>query len=805
LLGSSGAQAFVWPSTVDRTGRELIASDVLARRRAARALMTFPPIAVKRLGLPALDDPDPDVRISALEALLAARAEGLAPRVTIWLGDTDATIRRAAAGALARLPSGAGVGALARVLADPDSAVRVAAARALGASGAPSAVAALLGRLDDTEPEVREAVVLALARLGDRSAVVPLVGKIQDARPGVRQRVARALGVLGDPRASSALALALRDPDETVRVAALEALGRLRAEDAVATIVSFLAEEKRPLVREAALAALAAIPSEPGLEALVRSLATDDPRERSPVRDALLAAGARAVPKLVLCLLGQPAVTQADGCALALGEIGGAEAADRIALALRKGVIRPQAGLRALSATREGRTLGTVLEYLSADDPWVRRAAIEATGALLDPSQPDGRAVEPLVRALDAAHERRSERAALVTLLGKTGSPRASPVLVAMARATDPMLQLTALRALAWIGRAGQDAVLVEALDDDRPSVRLAAAEALRRTGASRTAGLLLDRLERAAEVDRGAVALALIGPMAVTEDQETLGRVEALIGAVGGGDRDALIEALGAAPGAAAVAALERILSGGADRPTRAKIAEALGQHREGRGALRTLLRDPDAAVRANAVWSLGATGSMEDSAEVEALLGDRDAAVSGDAAGALGRMVTGPRPPAEALCRVLASGGVYTRINALAGLRSARVRCGAGVERALLSSDPADGVRAAAAALIFAVASPEPALDRAALGRCEAEDLSGDVAAACRTAPRGVKADAAAVSVYVVPSGATVPVPRAPFALIRADGFVRLGLTDRRGSVYEHDAPRGVIRLGVPAALAF
>jgi hypothetical protein len=37
-----------------------------------------------------------------------------------------------------------------------------------------------------------------------------------------------------------------------------------------------------------------------------------------------------------------------------------------------------------------------------------------------------------------------------------------------------------------------------------------------------------------------------------------------------------------------------------------------------------------------------------------------------------------------------------------------------------------------------------------------------------------------------------------------MRADGFVRLGLTDERGAVEEPDAPRGTVRLALPAALA-
>ena len=58
--------------------------------------------------------------------------------------------------------------------------------------------------------------------------------------------------------------------------------------------------------------------------------------------------------------------------------------------------------------------------------------------------------------------------------------------------------------------------------------------------------------------------------------------------------------------------------------------------------------------------------------------------------------------------------------------------------------------------------------------------------------------------VAVYVVPDGRNAPLPRAPFALVRADGLLRLGLADRRGEIFEAGTPRGTIRLAVPAALA-
>jgi hypothetical protein len=58
--------------------------------------------------------------------------------------------------------------------------------------------------------------------------------------------------------------------------------------------------------------------------------------------------------------------------------------------------------------------------------------------------------------------------------------------------------------------------------------------------------------------------------------------------------------------------------------------------------------------------------------------------------------------------------------------------------------------------------------------------------------------------VAVLVVNTGETTPVARAPFALVRSDGFIRSGTSDRRGAVWEAAAPRGPLRLTLPGVFA-
>jgi hypothetical protein len=208
--------------------------------------------------------------------------------------------------------------------------------------------------------------------------------------------------------------------------------------------------------------------------------------------------------------------------------------------------------------------------------------------------------------------------------------------------------------------------------------------------------------------------------------------------------------------------------------------------------------------------VWSLGSVGAMAHAAVVEPLIKDPDAAVAGNAAAALGRLAAREKAPdraASALCPALAQERPYVRANAVAGLSLAGAHCDPGAVRDLLARDPSEAVRLAAAdALGRAIArdgDKAQEADRRALSRCAGEERDAAVATRCAS-PLPSPEGADDVAVYVVPDGRATPLPRAPFALVRADGLLRLGLADRRGEIFEAETPRGTIRLAVPAALA-
>lgn len=778
LGAAAPALALEWPDVADIVTRDLSSDDVPTRLAAARRIYTLGRGRGGPLALAALDDADDDVRAAAADAAVRLRAAGATERVASWVGASDARLRRKACEVAGAMPSAAAIGVLARALGDPEIAVREAAARALGRQGSPDAVTPLLGRLDDASPEVRVAVVGALAELHDSRAVVPLVGKIGDSSPDVRRAVARALGELGDARAASRLVTALRDANVEVRREAIGAIGLLRATDTVDAIVPFAAD-RTPAVRLAALHALAEIGTPESISQLIAALGgageASAGLDSTPVRDALVSVGAAAIPSLGEALRGSKSIAAASGAAWVLGALGARAEAPAIVAAMRSGTIGAAFAMRALAGAATADEAPVVLEFVVDPNPVVRDEALRAAMVLLDPAHPDGRAVEPLAAALDDMRLSVQERAQVALLLGRTGAPRAAPVLTPWVRAASSELRLAAIDALGAVGPAQADDALLEALRSEDPKVRLHAAVALSSSGGSRALAVILRELAGDTDVDRAALLTAIGGILARLPSVEAVEKLEASLRLSVGPERDAFIEAFGRAPIPAAVAALERAARSEEPFDRRAAAAMLSAHPRDARALAiaRGLLADADPNVRSQAAWSLGTIGDKADLARLEPLTRTSDLEVSVDAVAAIGRIGARERTSAAAwLCPILLHGSAFARINALAGLASGRARCPNGeIERQQLVRDPDEEVRTAAARAGATLASPPDANDRTP-----------------ETGP---------VLVYVVPDGSNEPRIDAFYGVLWADGFVRIGRADRRGAFFDPVAAKGAARL--------
>jgi cellulose synthase operon protein C len=811
------AAALVWPDVAERVERDLSAPDPATRRAAAIELRSLGPARGATLAVAALGDPDDDVRLAAADAAIHLRAAGATDAVASWLNAPDVRVRRKACEVARALPSPRAVAPLARTLGDPNAEVRAEAAEALGRQTSPEAVAPLLGRLDDPTPAVRIQIIVALARLGDTRAVVPLVGKVEDSSPDVRQAVVRALGDLADARASAALVLALRDQNPEVRRDALTALGRMRAADTVDAIAPFVGDSS-PALRLAAFGALGRIASPDAVRVLVAAIGSgeDDSLtlEPTPARDALIQAGAGAgpvtIPALRAVLAGSPSPQAATSAAWVLGALHAREEAPGIILAMRRGVLPTAAALRAIAGAGTGADVPVVLEFVADRSPLVRAEALAAALALLDPSLPDGRAVEPLAAALRDARPTADERARIATLLGRTGAPRAAPLLVDLTRAQDLGLKIAAIDALGALGpiqsaRASKQedttAALLVALQAPDAAVRLHAATALGDAGGGSAREALTASLDGGDEVDRAAVLTALGGVLARVPTDASIAKLAGALAMSAGPERDAIIEAIGRAPLPSATAVLASLAR--SEEPADRRAVATVSAARSSDPALaRTLLSDPDASVRAQAAWSLGSLGDASDVTHLGAIALAADVDAATNATAAIGRIAARTQRPdlAAALCMLASDPRAFVRTNALAGLARAGACGDDAALRQALEGDRGEDVRAAAA---LALGRHPSDVSAKALERCARTDPSSAVAARCRAAAAGATLPSRthAALVYVVPDGSDMPRPDGSYAMVFADGTLRAGTTDRRGAVFEPLAPEGDVALRRPS----
>ncbi|MBM4360243.1 MAG: HEAT repeat domain-containing protein, partial [Deltaproteobacteria bacterium] len=723
LLAALGLPAPVvaseWPGRHERIVRSLTSTDSGARRLASTRLLELPPATARERTRLALRDPDVEVRLHAARAATVLGLERAGDEVLGWLQESDPRLRIAACQVVGATPTSESTAALPRVLADGKAEVREAAARAMGASGSVELVSALLGRLDDTATPVRRAVIRALGRLGDPRASVPLMSKLQDPEPEVRAEAARVLGGLGDVRAAMSLELALGDRDGAVRMATLAALARLRASTSARAIAALLTNDgistqSAPgaldhATRQAAIKALAQLGSPDAVRALASMLEAEGPVAYSDdasahVRRALVSVGGAAQPVLQDQVESSRSSRASSAAAMALAQLSAPATKPAvvklIAQAARRGSVALPSALAAMGRIGDASVLPFVLEHVAGPDAEVREIAVEVATLVLDPTHPDGRVIDIVRDRVLDPRTGLGERAALARLVGRTGSPRAVPILLELLpRRREPSASLGAspllVAALDGLGDLGDATPEVEArllayLGHPAERVRGAAAMAGARVGRDAMAAKLIERLRDSAEQDRFVLALALSGTLARSKDARLVGPLGDTLDVLSGRLRDSLIEGLGRSSLVGASGLLER-LARSADVDDRRKVAEALHARTELVEVAAALARDADPGVRANAVWSLGSTVDAARVAVLREAIRDIDAAVAGNAAFALAlaaRRLALVTSEAQVLCGLLEHPRSYVVAQALVGLRLVDGTCAPGAVRRLVAS---------------------------------------------------------------------------------------------------------------------
>lgn len=213
-----------------------------------------------------LQDQDPQIRVTAAQALGKIAVPDTAPALLRSLDDTDPAVRAMSAWALGNLGEDvldqAGL-ELAKRLDDPSPAVKLASARALGALGSTQTIIELLTeRLTRSDVETRRAAVQALTWLEAGFAYHTLIATLGDPDVQVRQGAVAALGELVDPRSLPAIRdRLLKDADAGVRGEAAYRLGKFGDRTIVPALRSASARDPNAVVRRWASWALEQIES----------------------------------------------------------------------------------------------------------------------------------------------------------------------------------------------------------------------------------------------------------------------------------------------------------------------------------------------------------------------------------------------------------------------------------------------------------------------------------------------------------------------------------------------------------------
>lgn len=468
--------------------------------------------------LRALEDPSPEVRGGAVEALARAGAP-VVPALGERLAHEEAFVRRAAALALGDIGPDAApaLAALVRAAIDRDDGVRRAASQVLArvdpawavAPATRLAIPALVEGLRSDLPWVSRAAAALLPRVG-RPAVPALVELLADWEKEAHRRGAlRILEQLGPSAADAAPALAdlLAGPETEFRQAAAEALVRLgtAARPAVPALIRALSDWSPPVRRSAALA-LGAVGAGAahGVPGLLGLLADWDDGAREAAVAALGGIGEPAVP-LLAQLLQERDLTRAgertrfreevDRLWRRLDESGSHPPPDKswrhLAWAAREGLRERTEVVRQAAAKALGRVgpsaapaVPALAQALSDESPLVRLAAARALGEV----GPGARAaLPPLVAVLvnGTGEVRKAAAEALPRIDGDwCGGAEAAavlPALVARLKENGPRAA-EAADALALVG-AEAAPVLARALAADDQGVGEAAAKTLGRIG----------------------------------------------------------------------------------------------------------------------------------------------------------------------------------------------------------------------------------------------------------------------------------------------------------------------------------
>jgi HEAT repeat protein len=423
------------------------------------------------------------------------------------LGHADAAVRLGAIAALNSLGHPDMPGQIETLLTDSNPLVRESAVKIAGYFAYDNCIEGLFDCTADPEERVRRAAIEHLPYVEDERVFSTLVQAIAAKTPGVRQAAAHALGELENPLAIAYLLNAFHDEDPWVRYQAVRSIGRYSSvgwapptiRDVCEALKQLVQTDPANQVRAAAAEALGRVGSEDAVPILA-SLIEVPEGDGDVARAALTALGqvqsTEAVAPL-LAALNSPNPERRLDALQAFRERGGAEAGVTLQwIAAADSETRiVEAAIDSLSRLATPEAIAGLLELTV--DPALREACIHAlanvgsvplavsrvgtahpTGDTATNLESTQEYIEAIAQGLNHVHV--GVRSAVVEVCGRLKHPLASQLLITALNDRDPSVRLASVSSLVNSGnRDCQEQLAILARTDPDPAVRRAAQKGL--------------------------------------------------------------------------------------------------------------------------------------------------------------------------------------------------------------------------------------------------------------------------------------------------------------------------------------
>ncbi len=631
----------------------------LIRQQVMLAIGRFTDPRVPGVLMTALDDPEVDVQVNAVDSLGYQRHRPALKKLVELSEHPAARVCSSVVRTLGRLHE---ADAILPLLKDREPSVRAEAASALGILRHEAAVLTLITAMKDTSPLVRQKAASALGRIAHTVAIGPLVESLEDVDEGVVREAAAALALIGDRTAIRPLVQAAHrtaDAEKTGKSVVL-ALGRFRSA---------------------------------AVEVIVQDLSSIDSADRKQAVQLLGQLGHRSAVAALRPLIRDKASEVRAAAAKALGQLGNPVAAADI-LELLGDVRKPvrRAALRALVSLPIAKAPSEIVEIAQDPEDQLNYLATYAVGRFQDSG------TVPALRKLATSDDARVRRQAFIAL-ACLRQPEAAKMIDSELDTSNRDQRIRFVQALAVLGTDEAAKMLARVAQHDQPYVIKSALDVLGSSANDTAYQRLRSSLKHTRIEIRQAAASALA--------KQPQGRGVADLAAALQDTAPDVISSVDSAlqiltdPDAPSLEA--ELLQGlkSEDANVRAVCATRLSAYRSPRvvEALVEALDDTYYWVRVTAAFSLGYLGDPSAIPPLRALTADSNASIRSAAVASLGRL--GDDDSLESLLRALDDPSNYVRRNAALGIAFLNVKGNAEVVSALIKSlgDAYSDVRAQAA----------------------------------------------------------------------------------------------------------